>query len=203
MGDSEDASEYWRAADDSFVADDAYYQRTKSALVDVVLPLLRPTATVLDIGCGDGTYTEHLAAAAGSVTTYDLSPQLVDRARKRGIPNATFAIGDVTDRSPARFDLVSCMGVLVCIIDDTQFASSLAAVSANVRPGGHLVLRESFNGWGARTDRGAYTARYRTRRHYHDVLEPLGFETAHDVHLATWSWIKRRTNHLWVLTRRN
>jgi trans-aconitate methyltransferase len=69
-----DAAAYARNA--RFVAD---YGREVALLLAA-----RPHERILDLGCGDGALTEHLAEAA-SVVGVDASPELVAAARERGL----------------------------------------------------------------------------------------------------------------------
>lgn len=67
--------------------------------------------TVLDIGCGSGLYSLALAARAGHVTGTDISPKMVECARKKaleeGVNNVSFEVGDFNeDKRTERYDLV-------------------------------------------------------------------------------------------------
>ncbi|WP_283170770.1 class I SAM-dependent methyltransferase [Curtanaerobium respiraculi] len=67
--------------------------------------------SVLDIGCGAGLYSLALAARAERVTGTDISPKMIEAARKKavdeGIGNATFEVGDFAEGgSGKRYDLV-------------------------------------------------------------------------------------------------
>lgn len=198
MSGMDGAHGYWRRANDTFVAPDSYYAAVGAALRADVLPRLAPGAETLDIGCGDGTFTEVLASRSAHVDAVDVSPDLIAQARRRRIANASFELGDALTLPERRYDLVASMGVLVCIADDTSFESALLAAANAVRPQGYLLLRETVSGWGRReTDSGGYLACYRTRSAYFDLLG--GFEIVVDRQLARWSRTKRRTNHLWLL----
>jgi SAM-dependent methyltransferase len=69
-----DAAAYARNA--RFVAD---YGREVATLLDA-----RPHERILDLGCGDGALTQHLAATA-QVIGVDASPELIAAARERGL----------------------------------------------------------------------------------------------------------------------
>ncbi|MBI4821937.1 MAG: methyltransferase domain-containing protein [Deltaproteobacteria bacterium] len=55
---------------------------------------------ILDLGCGLGDSTDHLARQGRKVVGIDLSPRLVARARER-FPNVTFEVGDQFTARPA------------------------------------------------------------------------------------------------------
>ena len=69
-----DAAAY--ASNARFVAD---YGREVAALLNA-----RPHERILDLGCGDGALTEHLAETA-NVIGVDASPELIAAARERGL----------------------------------------------------------------------------------------------------------------------
>jgi magnesium-protoporphyrin O-methyltransferase len=72
---------------------------------------------VLDAGCGAGQMTAELAARGADVVAVDISPSLVEIARKR-LPEAdrsrvTFASGDMLGADHGRFDFVLAMDSLI------------------------------------------------------------------------------------------
>ncbi len=74
-------------------------------------------ARILDAGCGAGQMTAELAARGADVLAVDISPSLVDIARKR-LPidlsgRVTFASGDMLDGKLGRFDHVMAMDSLI------------------------------------------------------------------------------------------
>lgn len=74
-------------------------------------------ARVLDAGCGTGAMAAELAARGADVVGVDISPQLIDIARKRTDPahagQITFLAGDMTDPALGRFDHVLAMDSLI------------------------------------------------------------------------------------------
>lgn len=101
-----------------------------------------PSAAVLDLGCGAGTYAGLLARRGHAVTAIDYALPMVRRARAAH-RRARFAVADgqrIPFR-PASFDLVLCIGVLQCC----QWPRALIAeAAALVRPAGALLI-ESLN----------------------------------------------------------
>lgn len=72
---------------------------------------------VIDIGCGDGTYTLELAAAgATEVLGVDAASEAVERARERSadVANVRFDVVDIYElaRTAARFDVAVVRGIL-------------------------------------------------------------------------------------------
>ncbi len=72
---------------------------------------------VLDAGCGTGALAFAMAARGAEVTAIDISPQLVDIARRR-VPaglsgRIDFRAGDMLDTSLGQFDHVTAMDSLI------------------------------------------------------------------------------------------
>ena len=69
---------------------------------------LHPEGDVLEIACGTGIWTRHLATCARSVTAIDAAPEMIALARQRVTgARVTFLAADVLDWTPPqRFDTV-------------------------------------------------------------------------------------------------
>ncbi|GAA1299816.1 class I SAM-dependent DNA methyltransferase [Saccharothrix xinjiangensis] len=95
---------------------------------------------VVDIGCGPGHITAHLRALGLDAFGVDLSPGMVDRAR-RDHPGLRFEVGSMTD-----LDLpdASVAGVLawqsLIHVPDERVAGVLGHFHRVLRPGGPLQL---------------------------------------------------------------
>ncbi|MEI7769582.1 MAG: class I SAM-dependent methyltransferase [Chloroflexales bacterium] len=48
---------------------------------------LRPGKRILEIGCGTGLFTERFAASGATMVAVDISADLLDQARRRGLPS--------------------------------------------------------------------------------------------------------------------
>lgn len=96
-------------------------------------------ATVLEVGAGVGSVTEHLASGRHIVAT-DLSESSVAamRGRFRDHPNVEVMQADLRTWEPGRtFDSLLMINVLEHIRDD---AGALVSLSRFVRPGGTIVI---------------------------------------------------------------
>jgi ubiquinone/menaquinone biosynthesis C-methylase UbiE len=119
---------------------DATRQGYPAEIVDAVMTnaAIGPGATVLEIGCGTGQFTRHLAGRALSLTAIDIGAAMV-RAARRKIVDATVrfevcSFEDFPDSGP--FDL---------IVSATAFhwvdpGVGLAKAARLLRPGGWLAL---------------------------------------------------------------
>jgi SAM-dependent methyltransferase len=107
---------------------------------------------ILDAACGNGRYSRFLLRHADSdakLTTFDLSPKMLERARNRlKSERVTHAVADLT-RLPygdASFDAIVCGWVLEHLPDPRPGLRELARVLA---PGGRLLLlstEDTFTG---------------------------------------------------------
>jgi 2-polyprenyl-3-methyl-5-hydroxy-6-metoxy-1,4-benzoquinol methylase len=101
---------------------------------------LGPDVAALEIGCGTGLFTERFAATGARLTAVDISPDLLDLARRRGLPDqVTFHLGSFEDavlRGP--YDAVVGSSVLHHLSLDL----ALQRIHAILRPGGRLSFAE-------------------------------------------------------------
>jgi 2-polyprenyl-3-methyl-5-hydroxy-6-metoxy-1,4-benzoquinol methylase len=76
--------------------------------------------SLLEIGCGEGHQTAHLARLADAVHGIDVSAKAIERARER-LPSAQFHAGDIYGQpwgdARHRFDLVTACEVLYYVKD--------------------------------------------------------------------------------------
>jgi SAM-dependent methyltransferase len=110
-----------------------------------VLPATRGDfRRILDAGCGIGVFTMELAKRhpRAEVVGIDFEPVLVERAnhvaRRAGLINCRFEVGDVTDLGfDGGFDLVVSVDNLEHVQDDVAALTNLRRALA---PGGKLVV---------------------------------------------------------------
>ncbi|MFH8989307.1 class I SAM-dependent methyltransferase [Streptomyces sp. NPDC017940] len=110
-------------------------------------PLLSipPGARVLDLCCGPGVFTVPLARRGYDVTGVDLSPAMLDRARKRAADagtRVTYVRADAREyEAPGAFDVVLNMFTSFGYFEDpADNARVLRTMHSCLAPGGTLVL---------------------------------------------------------------
>lgn len=96
--------------------------------------------TVLEAGCGSGAQAEWLLDRGGEVVGVDLSPGMIEEARRRCGGRGRFLVADLAEPlplEPASVDGVTCSLMLHYLKDWTVPLRSFADV---LRPGGWVVL---------------------------------------------------------------
>jgi SAM-dependent methyltransferase len=125
----------------------------------------RHPPTVYDVGSGTGYWVEYWSRRGARVDGSDLVPTAVGRLADRF--DGDFTVLDITADGPTgRYELVSCMNVLLHILDDAAFERALAHVAGAVAPGGVLLIAEPIasRGWVGTASRA---------RTLHQYVEPL------------------------------
>jgi SAM-dependent methyltransferase len=131
-----------RARYDGFAEWYEQWSSDKPALIAAQDGLLPAVAgdRVLDIGCGHGRMSRHLASLGAEVTGVDISAEMLGRARAAGPASIAYIHADVTgdpawwDGRP--FDGCTCE---MALMDIDDLAGALSAVTAVLRPGGWFV----------------------------------------------------------------
>jgi SAM-dependent methyltransferase len=100
--------------------------------------------SVLDLPCGDGTYSRALARrGAASVLGIDLSSAMVERARQteRETPlGISYRVGDAADLGTVgAFDLILASYLFNYAQTRAQLLVFTRTIAANLKPGGRLV----------------------------------------------------------------
>ena len=113
-------------------------------LTDATLELVSLAGrTLIDVGCGDGTYTSELArrGSPAEVVGIDPSPGAVEVAARR-YPDLRFEVGDAgwLESTAERFDVAVARGVLHHADDPARLVRAIARVA-------HTVVVIEPNGW--------------------------------------------------------
>lgn len=111
-------------------------------LIAVHPELLPPLADlrVLDVACGQGRLTRHLAGAGATVTGLDLSAAMLGKARAMADECVEYVHADIT-RPPTWWDGRTFDGCTcdLALMDIDDLAGALATIAAVLRPGGWFV----------------------------------------------------------------
>ncbi len=147
----------------------SHRSRTAQTSAAYLLPLLKPTDQLLDVGAGPGTITADLAGLVAKVTATEIGPDELELARAtaadRNVVNIDFRVADVhaLDFDDATFDVTHAHQVLQHVVDPVQAFRELARVT---KPGGIVAVRDSdysaFCWWPALPELDTWLDLYRT-----------------------------------------
>jgi ubiquinone/menaquinone biosynthesis C-methylase UbiE len=126
---------------------DAYMSAWERRHLPGILHRLFPNGPqrYLDFACGTGRITEQVAPLARESVGVDISPTMIDEARKK-CPQTQFHLADLTqqDLGIGQFDLVTSFRFFGNAQDELR-ESALKAITRRLAPGGHLVINSHRN----------------------------------------------------------
>ncbi|MFH1184755.1 MAG: class I SAM-dependent methyltransferase [Chloroflexota bacterium] len=106
--------------------------------------VLKPYASVLDVGCGYGRVAGVFCNEGYEYTGIDVSSVAVEAARKIE-PRGSYVVGSALDADfPRRFDLVSVLYVFVHFVNDDDWRKLIARLVGMLNDGGGLLFADSF-----------------------------------------------------------
>lgn len=110
------------------------------AAIDVFADAVSDLGPVLDVGCGPGTVTAYLAERGLNVSGVDLSPRMIDHAR-RLYPTGEFAVGSSTDLGLADSSLGGLLAWWSLFnLPRAVVPEVMASFSRALRPGGQVIV---------------------------------------------------------------
>jgi SAM-dependent methyltransferase len=100
---------------------------------------LQPTDVVLELASGTGELAEAISGRVARLVVTDLSPAMVEAARRRGVPNAEHRVMDMQalDLPDASVDAVACRFGYMLVPDPLL---ALGETRRVLRPGGRLAF---------------------------------------------------------------
>ena len=100
----------------------------------------------LDFACGTGRITEQVAPLAGASVGVDISPTMIDEARKK-CPHTSFHLADLTQQQidlGGEFDLITSFRFFGNAQDELR-EGALKAITRHLAPAGHLIINSHRN----------------------------------------------------------
>jgi ubiquinone/menaquinone biosynthesis C-methylase UbiE len=106
---------------------------------------LKPTDTVLELGCGSGLFTRALAARCAHLIAADIEPQYVaeTKAKTLGVTNLEFLRADasILPLPASSVDVIVLISTLPEVPDPVR---ALRECSRVLKPGGRIVVSEEL-----------------------------------------------------------
>lgn len=132
--------------DDSGMPEEAYW----NSLFDIEgivdwLALSGNDATIVEIGCGYGTFTLPIAKkSAGKIHAFDIEPAMIEVAqenvRKAGLSNVTFTLRDVLERGTGLESGSVDMVLLFNLLHSSERRVFLAEAARILKQGGVVAI---------------------------------------------------------------
>jgi SAM-dependent methyltransferase len=161
------------------------YRRKGSALRRA-LAGIPASIHALDVGSGTGWVVEQLLALGTTVEGCDIATPAVEDLRRR-YPDVTFfelTLGvDSVPRPDEVYDAITAMDVLYHVTDETQWEAAVAELARVLRPGGRLVITDTF---GSSDVHPAAHVRFRSMDRWLDRAAALGLEVHATGPLYRW-----------------
>jgi 2-polyprenyl-3-methyl-5-hydroxy-6-metoxy-1,4-benzoquinol methylase len=142
---------------------------------------IEPGTRVLDVGCGVGRWSSMLARRGARVTGVDLSPTMIEQARRRADADGVgdrcrFLVQDLAQLDAGeQFELIVGVTVLQHILEPLALHEAVQRMSMHLAPHGRMVLLEAAPARIARRcDTSVFRARHRSA--YLDLFERCGLQ---------------------------
>jgi SAM-dependent methyltransferase len=136
---------YWSAGKQTFSGSNQGYAPNLRRWMSEELGDMPKTSPVLEVGCGDGSFTADLANKFSNVTAIDISAgQLAENAKR--MPAIKFQQHDVSETFPfpdASFDVIWCSEVLEHLFEP---AFALREMHRILKPNGRLLVTVPYHG---------------------------------------------------------
>lgn len=119
---------------------DIRFQPWLRAAMDVFADAVGGLGPVLDVGCGPGTVTAYLAERGLDVSGMDLSPRMIEHARRLH-PECTFSVGSSTDLDLAEASWGGLLGWWSLFnLPRHVLPQVLSSFARALVPGGQLII---------------------------------------------------------------
>jgi 2-polyprenyl-3-methyl-5-hydroxy-6-metoxy-1,4-benzoquinol methylase len=163
----------------------ASYRTRRRLFLKLVDTVYTPGASILDVGCGNGSLLADVARRhpdVGAMTGVDVAESAVNHARER-LPQAAFFTSDPqVDSLPVQaVDLVTSCEVLEHVPD---YAAVLRNMAEAVKLGGHVIISvpHSMRFWGPHDEAVHHVRRFEAKA-LRAAVEDAGLDV---VRLFTW-----------------
>ena len=109
------------------------------SMLPTVISLCSGARHIVDVGCGDGFFTEHLTQTADLVTGIDISSEQIRRAKSKNLARVTFKLADMNTFDYSEADVVNAPYVINYLKTTTEVQKFFSQVCTGLPDGGKLV----------------------------------------------------------------
>jgi ubiquinone/menaquinone biosynthesis C-methylase UbiE len=214
--------DFWdeRARDDNAEANQVTHPDVWQRWIEIELlkRQLRPDDDVLEVGCGNGYTTAHVAPLVRSVRAVDFSEAMIERAKSDcqdvrtasgGVPQ--FSVGDALRLSAddlGQFDLVTSQRCLINLPSWEDQQEALRRIASVTKPGGRFIMMEGCaQGRRALDEARERMGLDRMPNVWHNIdfevdqtkeFLATDFELVHEQYLGTYDFVSRLVHPLLV-----
>ncbi len=150
--------------------------RAETAIVQHLIQGLNQDATVLDMGCGIGYWTQYFAKSFHKVIAIESSKPLYSAMKElcASLPNVKANNEDVMTFEPKeQYELVFLGGMLM-YLNESDVINLLRKITPFLESGGIILCRETTVKEGVVTRNGEYQAIYRSVQTYKNIFRKCG-----------------------------
>lgn len=149
-----------------------------------LLPRMKPTDHVVDLGCANGWNALLLAPYCGSLHGYDYNDKFIEAAGRSGAEHGfghlTFSVANVLELElpEASADAIIVSGLLTCLVEDSAARHVLQLAARTLKPGGLAILKDTLyrhDGISVNYQEDYYGAVYRDLATYKALAAEAGF----------------------------
>jgi SAM-dependent methyltransferase len=137
--------EYWSGGKDTFSGSNQGYAANFRRWMASELSGLAPDAPIIEVGCGDGSFTRNLATFSSSVTAIDISEVQIEE-NAASMPEIRFLQHDVAEPFPfadESFEVVWCSEVMEHLFNPLFAMQEMHRI---LNPGGKLLVTVPYHG---------------------------------------------------------
>jgi len=136
---------YWADGRATYSGDEQGYAENFRRWIHAELATLPKDSPILEVGCGDGSFTKVLGEHSSAVTAIDISADQIE-LNARAYPQINFLQHDVAEEFPfeeGTFDVIWCSEVLEHLFDPGFALREMYRVMA---PNGRLLVTVPYHG---------------------------------------------------------